>query len=153
MHAGRVLSQALALLVAKESAPTLEHLRADAAPPSYTDGVCDNAQIAHLPFCNSSLSIDARVDDLVARIPLEDTFGLLVNNASSVKSLHLPTYGWWSEGLHGVALSPAVRFDDPTPIATSFPQVISLAASFNRTLFYDVGAAIATEARYSVSLA
>lgn len=115
--------------------------------PSYTDGVCDNKLIADLPFCNGSLSLDERVDDLVARIPLEETFGLLVNNASEVKSVHLPAYGWWSEALHGVALSPAVRFDDPTPYATSFPQVISLAASFNRTLFYKVGEAISTEAR------
>lgn len=147
---GRILSQALALLAAQHSR---EQFTSDdiaspvAAAPSYTDGVCDNKLIADLPFCNGALSFDERVDDLVARIPLEETFGLLVNNASAVESLHLPAYGWWSEGLHGVALSPAVQFEDPTSVATSFPQVISLAASFNRTLFYKVGEVISTEAR------
>lgn len=146
MQPGRILSQALALLAAQQQHSSVTD-DAFVTPPSYTDGVCDNKLIADLPFCNGSLSIDARVDDLVARIPLEETFGLLVNNASAIESLHLPAYGWWSEGLHGVALSPAVQFEDPTSFATSFPQVISLAGSFNRTLFYKVGEAISTEAR------
>uniref|UniRef100_K3X5N1 Fibronectin type III-like domain-containing protein n=1 Tax=Globisporangium ultimum (strain ATCC 200006 / CBS 805.95 / DAOM BR144) TaxID=431595 RepID=K3X5N1_GLOUD len=163
MYPWRFLSHALVLVLAKQNETaervilpengdiTLLH-RQDFgddlySEPSYADGVCDNKLIADLPFCDSSLSFDERVNDLVARIPLEETFGLLVNNASKVENAHLPAYGWWSEGLHGVALSPAVRFEDPTPFATSFPQVISLAASFNRTLFYKVGEAIATEAR------
>lgn len=151
MHPGRILSQALALLAAQHGSEQLSSsMNSDdtpVTPPSYTDGVCDNKEIAGLPFCDGSLSLDERVDDLVARIPLEETFGLLVNNASAMESVHLPPYGWWSEGLHGVALSPAVQFEAPTSFATSFPQVINLAGSFNRTLFYKVGEVISTEAR------
>ncbi len=62
--------------------------------------------------------------------------------------LGIPAYGWWSEGLHGVAISPAVQFKAPTLVATSFPQILHLAASFNETLFEAVGRAISTEARY-----
>jgi beta-D-xylosidase 4 len=38
-------------------------------------------------------------------------------------------------------------FAAPTPYATSFPQVIGTAASFNATLWSAIGAAISTEAR------
>lgn len=115
--------------------------------PSYSDGVCDNKQIAGLPFCDSSLSLDTRVQDLLQRIPIEDAVGLMVNNASAVKSVGLPKYEWWNEALHGVARSPGVSWKNPTPFATSFPQVINVAASFNVTLFRELGSAISTEAR------
>ncbi|DBA00626.1 TPA: hypothetical protein N0F65_007755 [Lagenidium giganteum] len=117
----------------------------DAPPPA--NGVCNDPALTKLPFCDPTRSIDVRVDDLVARLHDEELIGLLVNNASAVERLKLPEYGWWSEGLHGVALSPAVRFRPPTPYATSFPQVISVAASFNATLFHRIGDAISTEAR------
>ncbi|KAF0756936.1 hypothetical protein AaE_004435 [Aphanomyces astaci] len=112
--------------------------------------ICDRAPQKSFPFCNPSLSIDARVDDLVARIPDSAVPGLLGDNATAVSTpdgLDLPAYGWWNEGLHGVGVSASVRFIAPTPIATSFPQILNLASSFNRQLFADVGAAIATEAR------
>ncbi|KAF4320145.1 hypothetical protein BBO99_00005254 [Phytophthora kernoviae] len=89
---------------------------------SYTDNVCDNAKVSSLPFCNRSLPLNDRVADLVSRIPLDQAVGLLVNSAG-------------------------VKFKDPTPVATSFPQVLSTAASFNRTLFYQIAEAISTEAR------
>lgn len=143
MHPGHALTKALVLLLAaKKSTEPPPH-----PPPSYAAGVCDNPAIASLPFCDGALSLDTRVADLVARIPLADAFSLLVDNASRADSVHLPAYGWWSEALHGVALSPAVTFAAPTPVATSFPQVVSVAAAFNRSLFYQIGDAISTEAR------
>ncbi|OQR97266.1 beta-D-xylosidase [Achlya hypogyna] len=111
------------------------------------DTVCDREPQRNFPFCNSSLPLDTRVDDLVGRIPLLDIPGLLGDNSTGSPSAGIPPYNWWSEGLHGVAVSPAVRFTAPTIAATSFPQVLSLAASFNRTLWHAIGSAIATEAR------
>ncbi|TYZ66065.1 hypothetical protein PybrP1_006107 [[Pythium] brassicae (nom. inval.)] len=150
MHLGHALSKALVLLLAAEKSeqpPAAAFSSPQHATPPYSAGVCDNPAIASLPFCDGALPLDARVDDLVARIPLDEAFGLLVDNASRADSVHLPPYGWWSEALHGVALSPAVTFGVPTPVATSFPQVVSVAAAFNRTLFYKIGEAISTEAR------
>ena len=40
-----------------------------------------------------------------------------------------------------------VTFDDATPFATSFPQVISTAQSFNKTLFNSIGSTIGKEGR------
>lgn len=127
--------------------PVLAAQAAAAAAPSYAEGVCDNAKISGFPFCDSSLGVDARVQDLLARIPLHDAAGLLADNSSAVASLDLPAYPWWNEALHGVALSPGVTFRDPTRFATSFPQVISTAASFNRSLFYQIADVVSTEAR------
>ena len=53
----------------------------------------------------------------------------------------------WNEALHGVAISAGVVFAAPTPSATSFPQVIGTAASFNASLWSAIGSAISTEAR------
>lgn len=59
----------------------------------------------------------------------------------------LSQYQWWSEALHGVANSPGVDFEEPTPYATSFPQIISTASTFNRSLWETIGEATSTEAR------
>ena len=56
-----------------------------------------------MPFCNTSLSDDIRVRDLVARMTLQEKVTQLVNNAQSVSRLGIPAYSWWQEGLHGVA--------------------------------------------------
>ncbi|GMF46279.1 unnamed protein product [Phytophthora fragariaefolia] len=114
---------------------------------SYSSNVCDDARVSSLPFCDASLPLDARVSDLVGRIPLDQAVGLLVNNASAAPSVNVPSYEWWNEALHGVALSPGVTFKGPLTAATSFPQVLSTAAAFNRTLFYQIAEAISTEAR------
>jgi hypothetical protein len=53
----------------------------------------------------------------------------------------------FAEALHGVANSPGVNFRGNTPYATSFPQVVTTASSFNTSLYTAVGAAISTEAR------
>lgn len=119
----------------------------EAAERSYAAGVCDAPAISALPFCDSALGIDARVSDLLQRIPLHDAAGLLVDNSSAVESLGLPSYQWWNEALHGVARSPGVSWREPTPFATSYPQVISTSASFNRTLFYRIAEAVSTEGR------
>ncbi|KAF4041180.1 Glycosyl hydrolase family 3 N terminal domain [Phytophthora infestans] len=88
--------------------------------------VCDDTKVASLPFCDSLLPLNTRVDDLGTRIPLDQAVGLLV---------------------HGVALAPGVTFKGPITAATSFPQVLSTAASFNRSLFYQIADVISTEAR------
>lgn len=104
-------------------------------------------------FCDESLDYHTRVADLIARIPMEEKLGSagtstpLSNYATELPSVGIPYVQWWNEALHGVAYSPGVKFDQTTPSATSFPQIISTSHSFNRTLFASIGAAIATEIR------
>ncbi|KAL7553331.1 hypothetical protein ACHAWF_016610, partial [Thalassiosira exigua] len=72
---------------------------------------------------------------------------LLGHDAPSIDrdDFYLPAHKWWNEGLHGVASTdccpPHVYHN-----VTSFPQVIGLAATWNRTLWNEVGGAIGTEA-------
>jgi len=67
--------------------------------------------------------------------------------ANAMPSTHINSYQWWNEGLHGVAGGPGVRFEPPTRNATAFPEPIGLATSWNRSLWREVGATVATEAR------
>jgi beta-D-xylosidase 4 len=104
---------------------------------------CDtgsNPALASFGFCDKSLAIDLRVADLVKRLTLQEKTLFLVNTAGSVSRLGIPKYEWWSEALHGVSyVGPGTRFSNVVPGATSFPQVILTAASFNTSLFEAIG--------------
>ena len=104
---------------------------------------CDtqsNPNLTSFGFCNTSMGIEARVLDLVGRLTLPEKIGFLVNKAGAVARLGIPSYEWWSEALHGVSnVGPGTHFSTLVPGATSFPQVILTAASFNATLFEAIG--------------
>ncbi|KAE9448438.1 hypothetical protein C3L33_19671, partial [Rhododendron williamsianum] len=107
-------------------------------------------------FCNTSLTYSDRAKDLVSRLTLDEKSQQLVNTAQGIPRLGIPTYEWWSEALHGVSNSGlGVHFNATVPGATSFPAVILSAASFNASLWYEMGRAVSTEAQamYNVGLA
>lgn len=117
----------------------IHHLQYPCKPPhhnSYT-------------FCNTSLPISTRVHSLISLLTLSEKITQLSNNASSIPRLGIPPYEWWSESLHGIATNgPGVSFTDgPIHSATMFPQVLTTAASFNRTLWFSIAQATAVEAR------
>ncbi len=91
-----------------------------------------------LPYRNPALPIEERVNDLVSRMTLDEKIGQMMNAADSIGRLGIPDYNWWSEGLHGVAVSG---------IATVFPQAIGLGATWNDSLLYRVADVISTEFR------
>nr|XP_025618572.1 probable beta-D-xylosidase 2 isoform X2 [Arachis hypogaea] len=102
----------------------------------------------NLPFCKVSLPIRLRVKDLIGRLTLQEKVTLLVNNAAAVPRLGIKGYEWWSEALHGVSnVGPGTKFGGPFPAATSFPQVITTAASFNASLWEEIGRVVSDEAR------
>ncbi|XVF38200.1 hypothetical protein REPUB_Repub20aG0079700 [Reevesia pubescens] len=75
------------------------------------------------------------------------------HNSTDVPRLGLPSYKWWSEALHGVAkVGPGTFFDPVVPSATSFPNVILTAATFNQTLWKTIGKVVSTEARAMYNL-
>lgn len=93
-----------------------------------------------LPFCKVSLPIQERVKDLIGRLTLQEKVNLLVNTAGAVPRLGIKGYEWWSEALHGVSnVGPRTKFGGQFPGATSFPQVITTAASFNDSLWEAIG--------------
>ncbi|PQQ17521.1 beta-xylosidase/alpha-L-arabinofuranosidase 2 [Prunus yedoensis var. nudiflora] len=124
--------------------------------PVFACDAASNASVSSFGFCDTSLAIDLRVADLVKRLTLQEKIGFLVNSAGSVSRLGIPKYEWWSEALHGVSnVGPGTKFSNVVPGATSFPQVILTAASFNASLFEAIGRVVSTEARamYNVGLA
>jgi beta-glucosidase len=103
---------------------------------------CGNPQppekVYEFPYLNPTLSVDARVDDLVARMTLEEKISQMVNQAPAIDRLHVPAYNWWSEGLHGVARAG---------LATVFPQAIGLGATWDEDMMFNVSSIISDEAR------
>ena len=88
----------------------------------------------------------ARAQALVSRMTLEEVTGQLRFDAPAIERLGVPAYNWWNEALHGVARAGT---------ATSFPQAIALAASFDPQMVRALGDISATEgrAKYNASVA
>ncbi|KAG6774168.1 hypothetical protein POTOM_021519 [Populus tomentosa] len=113
-------------------------LQADSTQPPFS---CDssNPSTKTFPFCKTTLPISQRATDLVARLTLEEKISQLVNSAQPIPRLGIPGYQWWSEALHGVACAgPGIRFNGTIKRATSFPQVILSAASFDANQWYRI---------------
>ncbi|GAV71630.1 Glyco_hydro_3 domain-containing protein/Glyco_hydro_3_C domain-containing protein/Fn3-like domain-containing protein, partial [Cephalotus follicularis] len=109
--------------------------------------------IADFAYCDSSLPFEVRAKDLVDRLDLPEKVQQLGNTASGVPRIGLPQYEWWSEALHGVSdVGPGTFFDDEVAGATSFPTVILTAASFNKSLWKNIGQVVSTEARAMYNL-
>jgi len=105
---------------------------------TFVCGVLFDAEAQQEPFLNPSLSIDARVQDLIGRMTPEEKVYQMMNNSPAIQRLHVPEYDWWNEALHGVARSG---------IATIFPQPIGMAATFDDGLVHRVADAVSDEAR------
>lgn len=90
------------------------------------------------PFMNPTLPLEKRVDDLVSRMTMKEKADQLLYTAPAIPRLGVPEYNWWNEALHGVARSGW---------ATVFPQSISLAASWDEDLMFEVACIISDEAR------
>jgi beta-glucosidase len=91
-----------------------------------------------LPFRNADLPLDARIDDLIARLEPAEKISQLMHDSPAVPRLGVPAYNWWNEGCHGIGRNGR---------ATVFPQNIALAATFDRALLHSIGEVIAIEAR------
>jgi beta-glucosidase len=90
------------------------------------------------PFQDPELSCAGRVDDLLSRLSLPEKINQLLHENRPIERLGVPAYNWWNEACHGVGRNGR---------ATVFPQVIGLAATWNRELVEQVAATISDEAR------
>ncbi len=89
-------------------------------------------------YLDPSAPLENRVNDLVSRMTLDEKIGQMMNSAPAIPRLNVPAYNWWNESLHGVARAGK---------ATSFPEPIGLAASFDTNLMSNIAVAISDEAR------
>jgi beta-glucosidase-like glycosyl hydrolase len=128
------------LLLQLLPAPPHAAVAAAASEPPYT---CGAGAPPNIPFCDRSLPIERRVADLVARMTVEEKISQLGDESPAVPRLGVPAYKWWSEALHGVSdHGRGVHLNGTLRAATSFPQVILTAASFNPHIWYRIGQVI-----------
>jgi beta-glucosidase len=84
-------------------------------------------------YLDTNLPPQARAADLVHHMTLREKVSQLVNGARAIPRLGVPSYNWWSEALHGVAVNGT----------TEFPEPIGLGATFDaagiRQMAHDIG--------------
>ncbi len=79
-----------------------------------------------------------RVGDLVDRMTVDELVSQMGTESTPIERLGIPKYNWWSEAGHGVARAG---------LATVFPQVIGMAATWNTDLLHRVAGVISDEGR------
>ncbi|WP_375436933.1 glycoside hydrolase family 3 N-terminal domain-containing protein [uncultured Hymenobacter sp.] len=97
-------------------------------------------------YLNPTQPLNARVNDLLAKLTLEEKAQQMLDQSPAIPRLGIPAYSWWNEALHGVGRSGP---------ATVFPQAIGLGATFDEDLALRVSTAISDEARamYNAAIA
>jgi len=93
-------------------------------------------------FRDPGAPLERRVDDLVARLTLEEKIGLLGQVQPAIPRLGIKAFTNFTEGLHGLGW---VRGGSVT--ATTFPQSVGLGETWDADLLREVGAVEGYEAR------
>ena len=93
---------------------------------------------------DKTLSPEVRAQDLLSQLTLEEKASLTMHSSAAIERLGIKRYNWWSEALHGVARNGS---------ATTFPQPIGMAASFDTEKLEEVFTAVSDEARVKNRLA
>ncbi len=91
------------------------------------------------PFKDPSLDIEQRLDDLMLRLTVEDKINFIPTEHPAIPRLGIDEFTIGGEGAHG--------YIDRLGPATTFPQTIGLAASFDRDLLSKIGEVTGKEAR------
>lgn len=89
-------------------------------------------------YKNPHLFVEARVNDLIERLTIEEKVSLLQHNQPAIERLGILPYNWWNEALHGVGQAG---------LATVFPQPIGLAATFDDEAIRETFSIIGDESR------
>ena len=118
---------------------------APTGPPLPLGAACSQAAVKHLPFCDASLSLDERADDLVARLSFSEIASQLqARSSAAVPRLGLPGFYWGNNNIHGLAGSNC-RPSGRCPV--SWPDGVAMAASFNETAWRLMGHVAGVEMR------
>ena len=88
--------------------------------------------------CTHNPTPEERAQSLISQLTLEEKASLMRHDDGGVERLGIRPYNWWNEALHGVARNGK---------ATTFPQPIGMAASFDEPLVEQVFTAVSDEGR------
>jgi beta-glucosidase len=89
-------------------------------------------------YLDPASQLEERVQDLIARMTLNEKISQMTSEAAAIPRLGIPAYNFWNEALHGVARNGR---------ATVFPQAIGMAATWDPDMIEEVASAIADEGR------
>ncbi|GAA1709454.1 glycoside hydrolase family 3 protein [Isoptericola hypogeus] len=118
------------------------------APPGTAAAAATVAGLDDLPFRDPDLPVDQRVDDLLGRLTETETISLLHQFPLPVPRLGIGQFRSGTEALHGLAWTTShVDGAVHTATATTFPQAVGLASTWDPGLIEDVGAVVSDEAR------
>lgn len=95
-------------------------------------------EVANLSFRDTTLTVEERVEHLLNILTLDEKLSMLDHTNPAIERLGIEEYNWWNEALHGLARKGK---------ATSFPQAIGLAATFDDKAVEECFSMIADEAR------
>ena len=120
------------------------------APPSVD---CQSEPQSSYPFCDVSLPIAERVNDLVSRLSLVEKINQTSSIAPALPQLGINAYNWRSNCLHGWTNGP----DNwpPNTYWTVFPNPMGLAAAFDYNTVLIAGQITSDEGRalHNINLA
>jgi beta-glucosidase len=92
-----------------------------------------------LLFMDPAAPLEARADDLVSRLSLDEKIGMMASRQEAVPRLGIGEFHIGGEAAHGL-----VTKDGPT---TVFPQTIGLACTWDAELLHEIGSTVGDEAR------
>jgi beta-glucosidase len=90
-------------------------------------------------YLDPTQPIDNRVDDLIARMTLDEKARELDHKSSGIPRLQIPQWGGWNQCLHGIW--------SKSRVTTLFPVSIAMAATWDPDLVHAETTAISDEAR------
>ncbi|RQX00522.1 glycoside hydrolase family 3 protein [Micromonospora inaquosa] len=101
------------------------------------------------PFRDPHLPVNARVDDLLGRLTLDEKISWLHQYQPAIPRLGIGLFKTGTEALHGVAWSTDIDNNGAVVKArgTVFPQPVGMASTWNTNLIRQVGSAVGDEAR------
>jgi beta-D-xylosidase 4 len=118
---------------------------------TYDTRACQPPHDAY-PFCNSALSLDERVNDLIERIWLvaNESIPLLLTARSmgknNISALGVPEYDFGLNSIHGVQ-SSCLLSEGTTYCPTSFANPVNFGSSWNKSGIFELGRTVGIEGR------
>mmetsp|Transcript_21926 Transcript_21926/g.33805 ORF Transcript_21926/g.33805 Transcript_21926/m.33805 type:complete len:770 (+) Transcript_21926:55-2364(+) len=117
---------------------------------NYPNGMgCLNESAKAEKYCDSSLSIEERVEALAKLLNRSELVSRLMTDHTSpaIERIGLPEFNYRIEAVHGLEAYCWKNGDESIVCPSYFPITQGVAASFNRSVFESMGIVIAEEAK------
>ena len=124
---------------------TFNVIKCGSSLSNYQSVTCQTEPQASYPFCNYSLDLVTRTNNLIERLTLQELISQTSSIAPAISRLGINAYNWRSNCLHGWSESGG-RWQSNLKW-TVFPAPIGLGATFDTDLLYRAGQVTSDEGR------